>query len=381
MKAQSDNIDKFIPFGELIRGFVNQPYLSNSDLKVFLRKRGIFTREWNKTDTVPIIANLLISPSEFDDLKDLQNTREDNTKKNTSRLDWNSNEDLTVILDGFNFKDVIPNEGVNYWFKQEPQIRVINEREDKKILMEFEIERKDLNKSWYESKNIFQGQIEIEKTTENEIKITKSFTSNESKSAANGIQKKLVEFFKKKGCVKQESKLKKILFGDFTNEERVVFFYRLSAHMEDERVFNFKDIVNMEFRPDEKFSLPEEIKWMKNKSELMLKGKEIHDTFFIKEKEYHKNLEFWEMESSYSFEYKGYKGSCNLILSFNNFLKDNKKAEFEINISQFRLKDSSEYTARDKTSIRNELLNIFEQRKDHTYRKFMEYLKEKNAAA
>lgn len=67
MKTQHKDIDKFLPYGELIRGFANQSYLSKSDLKKSLRKRGIFFTNSEKETLVPCISTLLLSPAEFDD--------------------------------------------------------------------------------------------------------------------------------------------------------------------------------------------------------------------------------------------------------------------------------------------------------------------------
>ncbi|WP_295840878.1 hypothetical protein [uncultured Apibacter sp.] len=373
MKQEHQHIDKILPFGELIRGFANQSYISKTDLKNFLRIRGIYFNNSEKENLVPCLSTLLLSPSEFDILRDYQNTREDNTKKNTSRLEWNTNKTISETLDNFSFENLIPNEGVNFWFNSEPQISILDNNPNK-ILINYEIERNDLNKSWYESTNIFKGKIEIEKVSENEIKITKSYTSSESNLVGDNLQKSLLIHFKNNNFVQKDKELIKILFGDFSNEDRIVFFYRLSSNMSSD-YFEFKDIINTEFRPDPSISLPDEIDWMNNKSELKLKGNQIHNTFFIRKKKYHKNLQFWEIESSFDFEYSNYKGSCNVIFSFQDFLNSEDKSEFEIAISNFSLHDSTDYTPKEKTEIKNKILDLFEQKKDETYKNFIEYLK------
>ncbi len=379
MKIQHKDIDKFLPFGELIRGFANQPYLSSSDLKRFLRRRGIFFTNADKETLVPCISTLLLSPSEFDDLRICQNTREDNTKKNTSRLEWNSDKPIIETLSNFTFDNIIPAEGANFWFTSEPNICVLDKNPNL-IAIDFEIERQDLNKSWYESKNVFKGRLIIEKVDDNEIKLIKSYSSPESNFVAETIQRELVHHFKANKVVQEDTELKKILFGDFSNEDRIVFFYRLSSNMKS-IYFTFNDIINMEFKPDEKKPLPKLIDWMKNKSALKLKGNQIHDTFFIKEKEYHSNLQFWEMESSFDFTYNQHKGSCNVVFSFSDFPSKGDKAEFEINISNFSVINGSEYSTKDKTQIKNALLDLFDSKKDETYRSFIKYLESKNAIA
>lgn len=380
MKTQHKDIDKSLPYGELIRGFANQSYLSKSDLKKSLRKRGIFFTNSEKETLVPCISTLLLSPAEFDDLRTCQNTREDNIKKNTSRLEWNSDKSIIDTLTDFSFQNIIPDDGINFWFNSEPSISVLDKNQDT-IAIDYEIERHDLNKSWYESKNIFKGRIVVEKVDDNEIKFIKSYTSFESNFVAENIQRSLVQHFKAINIVQEDKELKKILFGDFSNEDRIVFFYRLSSYMQNSIYFTFKDIINMEFKPDDNVPLPKQIDWMENKSALKLKGNQIHDTFFIREKEYHPNLQFWEMESSFDFTYQQHKGSCNVVFSFRDFPTKGNNAEFEINISNFSLENGSDYSTKDKSHIKNALLDLFEAKKDDTYRNFLKHIESKKESA
>lgn len=377
MKQEHKDANKILPYGELLRGLANQGYLVKSDLKKFLRNRGIFFNSAEKEKLVPCVACLLLSPIEFDELREYQNTKEDNFKKNTSRLKWNSESNIFEAIKNIKMKNIIPDEGYNFYLVKEPNI-IFDPKNKDKVKIEYELERNDFNKSFYESTNRFRGEIEIEKISENEIKITKSYTSSESNFVGDSLIRIAENHFKENDHVSRNVTLKKILFSDFDNEERIVFFYRLSSNM-DSTYFTFKDIVNMEFRPDNDEKLPEEIEWMKNKSELKLKGKSIHDTFFIKDKKYHKNLQFWEMESSYSFKFEIYEGNCNVVFSFKDYLSKNEKAEFEINISNFSVVNGSEFTNRDKIMIKNKLLKLFEKNKDLVYTNFLKYQQEKNA--
>lgn len=379
MKHEHKDANKILPYGELLRGLANQGYLVKSDLKRFLRNRGIFFNSSDKENLVPCIATLLLSPLEFDELREYQNTKEDNFKKNTSRLKWNSESTIFDAVKNLSFNDVIPKEGYNFYLVKEPNF-VIDPKKKDKVRIEYELERNDFNKSFYESTNRFRGEIEIEKISNDEIKVTKSYTSSESNFVGDSLIRITEKHFKENNFVSRNVTLKKILFSDFSNEDRIVFFYRLSSNT-NSIYFTFKDIVNMEFRPDNNEKLPDEIDWMNNKSELKLKGKSIHNTFFIREQKYHKNLQFWEMESSYSFNFEGYEGNCNVVFSFRDYLNKADNAEFEINISNFSLIDGSEFSSRDKLIIKNKLLRLFEKNKDVVYTNFLKYLEEKNAIA
>lgn len=375
MRQEHKEVSKILPYGELLRGFANQGYLVKSDLKRFLRDRGIFFNTSEKEFLVPCVSTLLLSPTEFDELREYQNTKEDNYKKNTSRINCSSDFKVIDALDNLNFAGIIPEEGVSFRLTKEPTI-TMNQNNKHKAIIEYEIERNDLNKSWYESTNVFKGEIEIEKISDTEIKLTKSYTSHESSFVGENILKIAINHFKEKKIVEKEQQLKKILFSDFNNADRIVFFYRLSANMKD-TVFQFKDIVNLEFRPEMGKVLPMEIDWMLNKSELKIRGRQIHDTFFIKDNKFHENLQFWEIESSFTFKLEKYEGTCNIIFGFKEYLTKGENAEFELNISNFSLYNGSEYSSKDKLLIKNRLLKQIEKSKDLVYTNFLKYVQEK----
>ena len=81
MNAPHKDIDKIIPFGEFLRGFINQRYITATDIARILRERGIFVFNQDKDYMVPIMQNLLLSPAEFDKVRDSFSEKEDNEKK------------------------------------------------------------------------------------------------------------------------------------------------------------------------------------------------------------------------------------------------------------------------------------------------------------
>lgn len=379
MKNTPSNIEVVLPHGELIRGFANQNYLTKSDLNKFLKSRGIFSRDSQKESLVPILSTLLLSPSEFDELRECQNTKEDNVKKTTSRIECASDFNLVNAIKNLDLNNLIDTSQRNFSLTSKPVVELDPNQPDRANI-HFELERTDLNKSWYESSNVFNGQIQIEKSSDNQLILVKSYTSNESDFVATAIQQKTVQHLKTQNIISANKELTKVLFGDFTNADRIVFFYRLSSNM-NSSYFEFKDIVNVEITPDEESDLPSEIDWMKKKTELKFKGSEIHETFFVREKKYHKHLKFWEMESAFKFEYLNYSGHCSVTFSFKDFLKKENEAEFEINLSSFRINDSSNFTSKEKTKLRRKLLDLFDKQKEETYSRFLEHLKQKKASA
>lgn len=368
MKKVHENIDQMLPYGELLRGFATQSSISKGELKKVLRGRGIFFKNNEKEEMVPCLSTIMLSPSEFETLKECQNNREDNPKKSSSRL---------LIETNFSFVDFVPNieelqtvvstQFTNYQLTKVPEI-IIDGNSSNKMTIGFEIERFDWNKSWYETKNIFTGSLTVEKVSDNELSITKSYTSDESEEVANKFQNFFVQHLKTSGIVNPESELKRILFKDFTNQQRIAFFWRLTSQMEG-IYFEFVDIEDMEFRPDESQTLPEKIDWMAKKRELILKGTEIHNTFFIKEVAYYPYLQFWGIDAKFKFNVGNEKGVCIVNFLFKDFLQKEADAEFEINISSLS-SENNLLNQKQKNDLKKKLLDLFEKRKNDIYQSF-----------
>ncbi len=70
-----------------------------------------------------------------------------------------------------------------------------------------------------------------------------------------------VKRYKQKGTIPLEVTPKKILFSEFTNETRFIFFYRLTTHLQND-IFSCENIKDISIKPEEDYVLPEGISWM-----------------------------------------------------------------------------------------------------------------------
>ena len=62
MNTEHKDIQKILPYGEQLRGFANQKYITPAELNRILRERGIFALTSDKDFTVPLLQTLLLSP-------------------------------------------------------------------------------------------------------------------------------------------------------------------------------------------------------------------------------------------------------------------------------------------------------------------------------
>ena len=59
MNFEHRDIQKILPYGELLRGFVNQKFISPAELNRILKERGVFALNMEKDFTAPLLQTLL----------------------------------------------------------------------------------------------------------------------------------------------------------------------------------------------------------------------------------------------------------------------------------------------------------------------------------
>ncbi|SMG19599.1 GapS4b family protein [Arenibacter troitsensis] len=374
MREQYEHIDKILPHGEFLKGFVNQNLISKADLKVLLKNRGVFFGKDSKESYVPFLSNTIISPLEFETLKDCFNTKEDNPKRSSSDIKLDTDKPLIAIVPDHKklstVKEKINQSNANFKVQKILPFSPVD-KGDTKMVLQFEIERRDLNKSWFEATNKFTGQLIIEKEKGNNLKITAQTTSKETQEVVKELEKVLVSHLKEIKVIKEKEELQKILFGDFDNKSRITFFLRLSNNMTSS-VFTFQDIVDVQFKADEDMDLPNDITWMSNKDALIFKGKKIQSDFFFEQNSYHEYIKCWGMEVKFTYKYGLIEGVVSVNFGFPYFETRGNKAEFEINIGTYTAQSDVPYA--EKNRMKEKLFDFLEKEKSEIYERYLSYL-------
>jgi hypothetical protein len=325
MKKNLKSIDKILPFGEAIRGFLNQSFLTETDIKLFLRNRGVFLNDYSKSNSVSFITSTLISPGEFDSLKESQGTREDNPKRTNEIFQWDSDKTLKEAINeskNYILNALIPN-NCNFRLLSTPIVHFdpSNDNEAKIIL---EIERDDLNKSWYESKSSFKAEVFLNiDPAKKQLRLTKTHTSEETKQVLSILSKNLKSSFSDKGYIDKSKKAENIIFKDFSHTNRFYFLFNLARKLNNNVLkVEFKDISDIEFKPDPSIQLPDELKWMNDKSKVILKGKSIQNTDFLLKVDNYQLLILWSVEALYRFDMGGVQGTLTLQIGFPDYSRN-----------------------------------------------------------
>ena len=376
MNIEHRDIDKFIPYGEALRGFVNQKFITPPVLQSILKERGIFVLNADKDYIVPIVQTLLLSPTEFDKIRDAFARKEDNEKKISREISFSSNATLyqSDIMQ-MNVEDFLKRQLPTCKIKQ--AIRFVQtDNNPNHLTAKFTIIRNDINKCWYEQTNEFSGSVEIiNENGKGAIRIT--HTSPETKALAEYIVKNQIRQYKDKGLLKEDVNPQKILFSTFTNTTRFVFFFRLTTKIENNGIFTFVDIKDISIKPQDECVLPAEILWMENIQRLIISGKSLNEKAFMKEEKFYCNLELWSIEATFEYDYNGQKGYVCICFGFPDYNSKGGNAEFEVNIKS--LVPEKTLSAKEKRDLKSKLLSLMDNQKLTVYSNFLNYLNNRDA--
>lgn len=372
MNTEHKDIKKIIPYGEQLRGFVNQKFISNAELSRILKERGVFTLSTEKDFMSPLFQTILLSPKEFEKIREAFLTKEDNKKIISRDIKWNNDiqifspDILAVNVDDF-LKKKLPS------CKLEQPIRFVQVNNNPNHLKaEFTIRRKDINKSWYEQTNLFTGAFEFINENNGKGRVIISHTAPETKELAEYAVKEQIKIYKRKKYIAENEELRKILFSDFTNFERCNYFFRLTNHLESEN-FTCDSIKDISIKPDDD-SLPDEIKWMENLNKILLSGTSLDKKQFIKDTKYHKHLIIWNIDATFSYSIKGQTGIFTVSFGFPDYTTSKKeKSEFELNVST--ITPSIALDTKSRKSLKAQLLSEMDRQKSIVYNNFLEYKK------
>lgn len=376
MQTKANKHGMILPIGDNLRNMLNKTVISDNDLHTILKEKGIFASSKSRESTIPMFSSLIISPSEFEKLKEKQKTREEKEKKRSSTIKCNiQNKKLIEILPKINFNEIIDTKYMNYDFRQK-SINFI-QISDTHVRLEYKIDRNYGNKSWFEQEKAFNASLDIRLSLDGlELTTTGIHTANETQFINNRLNNFLINDLKNKNYIEKKEQIQKITKKGLkeNNELIMKFFLNLSTvNIQGFLTFDTLETLNIEIDESTK-SLPKDIEWMKEKiKKLKLDGEQIDKVLFITDSKFHKYLKCWSMTSKYTFDDLKGKGYCKIKYEFLN----SKDGEFEIKIENIILEDKS----KDKKVLEKDILDMVDSFKLSTYKiifKEAEKIKEVN---
>lgn len=351
----SRTLDSKLPYGDELKTLLVKNEITESFIQKTLKSKGIFYGIRKKDNTIPLLCASLLSPSQYEEIKNHRINKEDNIKRKSEVLTWKSSNTLFDEVPQINIRDAYHPEYDNFEFIGDPQFYPVSNNLNH-LEYAYEIESYNLNDSWSEKKKTFKGSIEI-KLEDGNINLVaiSNHTSKDTDQINKGILKHLKKELEKKQLISDKEEI--LTFDFFSNEERIDFFWSMTGNINSSKL-KFKKISDIDIKLDETKNLPKDlsISWMDKKiSKIHLNGDDVQSTFFIKDKKCHPYLLIWKMQVHFSYTGVTAAGECKVNFEFYNYSRsNNSKAEFGIDISS--LETQTKYSHVSKAKIKSLLL-------------------------
>lgn len=316
MKSQQFDIEKKMLWGDSLRVLLNSDHITYGEIHELLKLKGIFVNSTEKSIIVPLLCSTLLNPEELSLLIDKSFTRESSVKKNTASIklsapevDWRN-----TIIEHFEQNIEFPLEH-NIEFEQEPTLTALA---DGGLDISYTIKREDFSRDWIEQEILFDGKIHIsQEDGELRLNFNKNHTSKETDRLNKAIISSAAKACKAKGLTLDEE-ANSIKFENFTNEERVLFFLKLTNSFD--KLIKLGKVLDIEIIRDMTAGpLPKdpEISWMENTVRRMkIDGEKLNSLFLLKKNHYHKFFYIMRMNVEYEFSFGTSTGHMTVSYAF-----------------------------------------------------------------
>lgn len=369
-KDLNPELNSLLPYGDGIKPLLVASSLSEHDLKFLLQKRGVFVKSSQRNSTVPHLASMLLSPNEFETLRNRQHQKESNIKRTTAQSEWIGQHLSIADILSDKLDTIVKNlsqEDTPYSVKSYNITYLSND----KILVEGEIERRDWTKDVFSITSLHPWKFTIEKgVTGSIVEYIAETTVPETKHLTNQFQLRIHQQFQIAKTVDSKKTIQKIIATHFKGNQFVFefLFYFTKINFPS---LKFQRIIDIETGIDNRLNFPENFKWLKgNIGELKLtavQGKKLEETDII---EIGKLgiLVLGEIDAEFNFAYQDIKGKCIIQYGFPKFYEKRNHIEFETKIQRIDLNHECSHVS--KEAVKRYLLAEFQKNKHPLFEDF-----------
>jgi hypothetical protein len=365
-----DDIEKILPYGDLLLPKLKTGILSETNLRYFLFKKGIVTNKKSKDEILPIFSCLLLSPNELDNLKATYKEKEDKPKEIERNATANLGDQTLweVFNEKFNDLKTLNNLKLpkNCSMPETYTIERVN-NDYNNLHVKYQLEKTNTNKDFLTGKTRHDGEIEI-KYNNGELAFFDRHTSPETYQFNKDFHNKFEKTAKKHNLIPDS--FKSISFLDFDNKKRIQFLLSF-FELRNSNIIRIINMVleDMRFRPDETMgTLPDDLDSLKGRvSQLNLHGKELNDTIYLSREEYKSAILCEKVKYYIHYNYMNRNGICLIDVAFSGALSRNDYNDSALQISITPSNNSYDTNfASTKTKIVQEISRI----KKDNYLKF-----------
>lgn len=353
----TEDYEKILPFGSRIKPILDSSILGASDLKNFLKRKGVFVKYADKAQIIPLIANMLLSPNELDYLKGLLINKEEKPKATNKTAPFIGTperlREVTLSVD----PNSVSLKGNCKHLKQPSFVP----KGDNRYELEINIERTNTTKDLISGKTHHEGRLTV-LLDKGKVNVKVEYTSSETKKYLEDLASNLNYKLKEEGCISMD--LKGIKFRDFkSNLDRVDFLTGFRNIDVTGILFN-GEVVNIKFKPDETLkSIPSDLEPYRDKvRNLDINGSLLEELPHIEEPSYKNAILLSRIKIRYRFDVDGNRGECIASISFPSTLNGKEvddSTELVVSVEVLKTRDSHIVTNTGR--LQNRLSRVLDQ--------------------
>jgi hypothetical protein len=368
MVEQTEVEVPLLPFGETLRPLLLASSLSGSDLRFVLQRRGIYVKNGQRESTIPNLTSILLSPREFDILKNRQHFKENTVKVSDAKTTWNSTKTVLEALPAEcePFVKKLVDENSPYQLTDcKLQVNSSNE-----VVFNCSIKRQDWTKDAFSSTSFHECKLIISKDNNSNIVTYRTETTiPETKDLMNKLQTSAQSYFKQQGAIAQESKIQKVLANYFVSNA-VVFQFLYWFIEQSQNALCFERITDIDAGIDHKNGqFPDNFLWLKNNIDKMnLHGDRLQSTDIMKLGELGV-LIFGEIEAEFKFSYQEAQGKCIIRYGFPDYYVKKRYVEFEAKVISLTLFPAYAHVSKER--VNRYLIQEFQKNKHQVFEQFI----------
>lgn len=360
-----------LPQGDYIRQLLVKSNITNANINLLLREKGVFLGQNQKNNSVPLIMKSIISPKDFIELYETQKTKEETVKYRTSSINCKADFDFPDVLDNSLDLNAVIRDKHTY----KPNYSVVGNpnfyfEDDFTAIFEYQIERENLLSDWTSNKTYHNGAVTLKKNSDTDVQISvqQDSTSKETFEVNNLIIGALKEKLLAKSIINSNEDIITVRFNHFNNSTRIKFFYSFISNFTI--YLDFKSITDIDLNLDENVESHQDVKMFLDEIDnLKLRGKGLQNHVLIYKEKYYPKLIFGAVKYRYKLDCNGIEGSAEVNLGFPDYVKSkDEKADFQISIDLILNRQDKNSSTENK--IRKKLLEFFEKKKIESYNKF-----------
>jgi hypothetical protein len=359
--------NEFLPQGDMIRQLLTNTNISNSNITMLLREKGVFLGNSEKNISIPLLMKSIVSPSDFMELYETQKIKEDSVKFRTATIKCIEEVKLSDVF----AQNIDLAQKIKDCHKYEPMYKLLGTPqfffETDSAVFEYKIERTNVLEDWTNNKSIHSGAVYITKSKSGnlELSVEQNSTSKETVTLNEIVINEVRKMLENKKVIRDDDDFVKIRFNDFSNANRIQFLYSFTKKFCI--YLDFLSITDIDLHLDENESSHADIKlFLDEIDSLKLNGKGLQNNVLLKNKMYHGKLIFASISLKYNFNIDGVKGTCTIMISFPDYIiKKSLNSEIQISIN-FTVNREHKKLATD-AQLRKKIYNYIEKNKMTNY--------------